>query len=472
MSDLQFSFRHQQSIPAAVQSSIINATINNKPPIATQILTTTTTTTATTTCTTNTTAAPKSHQRPSTSQLSLNLFNKLSFEDRDEFHILPATITEECAQITQQQDQQQQQQQCPQKNNINNETDEQLSEIQKNVILGDNINEKTFNNFNSETKDEKNDNLVKQSSSDCDQLITTQQQQQFQHIGPSVIATFNTGDATTTIELISTTCGSVPPLTSISISSTYGTTPTINVVCPIDEEIPSTPSPIIGSEQVASITTTTTTTSSAQPTPTTTNIDEEILPIIILPPQIPPPPPSPSSSITLVEQINLDVQTFDEKYIPQEELSPTTDEYQECCAPDDDYQYDITAAVGEMLTVGCVAPAPTPAPSIAPLAEVEIDPDDIDISEATAAAAIAAAAMIPTTIEAVEKNAAAATAANNSSDTIEHKKKRKKKNSFEKMDKDVVTTTDIVATTTTTASTVTTSDDAQNRNAVCPWEDE
>lgn len=102
-----------------------------------------------------------------------------------------------------------------------------------------------------------------------------------------------------------------------------------------------------------------------------------------------------------------------------EELSPTTDEYQECCAPedfpmnadddesdaveqpsdvagvadsagrvtdddkpdgnedDDGGAADDDEETGEQLAPGCVAPAPTPAPSIAPLAEIEgADGDD------------------------------------------------------------------------------------------------
>lgn len=453
MSDLQFFFRHQQSSPAAVQTSIIQSGTINQPQ-STQISTTTTAETI----------VPKS-QRPSTSQLSLNLFNKLSFEDREEFHILPATITEECAQIIQQD----QQNQCPLK--YNNENEQFTSEI-KNVILRD-TNEKTLNNLNETKEEEDKENLVKSSSSECDQLITTQQQQQqqlYQQTAPSVIATFNTGDATTTIELISSTTSAG----AAAASTSYGTTPTINVVCPIDEDkaspVPSPPKPSVPLPPAI-----TSTSSTPQSSAITTNI-EEILPIIILPPQIPPPPPSPSSSIVLSggEQINLDVQSFDDKYIPQEELSPTTEEYQECCVPDDDdYQYDITAAVGDILTVGCVAPAPTPAPSIAPLAEVEVDPpdDDIEMHDCELPAE-AAAAMIPTTIEAVVEKTAGA--ASSSSDTlVEHKKKRKKKNSFElKTDKDVVTTDIVAQTTTTTTTTVPTSDDPQNRNTVCPWEEE
>lgn len=73
--------------------------------------------------------------------------------------------------------------------------------------------------------------------------------------------------------------------------------------------------------------------------------------------------------------------TAEDKCIPQEELSPTTDEYQECCPPAD-YQYDMSTE-GEILAPGCVPPAPTPAPSIAPLAEVEVDPpeDELDTED-------------------------------------------------------------------------------------------
>lgn len=160
----------------------------------------------------------------------------------------------------------------------------------------------------------------------------------------------------------------------------------------------------------------------------------------------------------------MDVQGFDEKYIPQEELSPTTEEYQECCAPDDDYQYDI-ATVGELLAAGCVAPAPTPAPSIAPLAEVEVDPpdDDVEMVDQQSEMAIGTA-MIPTTVAAIAEK----------QDSVEHKRKRKKKNSIEmKTDKDLESGDAIVAiTTTTTTTVVTASDDPHNRNAVCPWEDE
>lgn len=62
-----------------------------------------------------------------------------------------------------------------------------------------------------------------------------------------------------------------------------------------------------------------------------------------------------------------------------DDLSPTTDEYQECmpfqAQRGDSEDYDLAAGGGNLLP-GCVAPAPTPAPSIAPLAEVEFDPQD------------------------------------------------------------------------------------------------
>lgn len=67
--------------------------------------------------------------------------------------------------------------------------------------------------------------------------------------------------------------------------------------------------------------------------------------------------------------------------ITVDDLSPTTEEYQECMnfqknvVDDDDDEYDLVTD-GCNLAPGCVAPTPTPAPSIAPLAEVEIDPPD------------------------------------------------------------------------------------------------
>lgn len=132
---------------------------------------------------------------------------------------------------------------------------------------------------------------------------------------------------------------------------------------------------------------------------------------------------------------NLNISTTDEKCIPQEELSPTTDEYQECCPPAD-YQYDISAE-GEILAPGCVAPAPTPAPSIAPLAEVEVDPpeDELETEE----------------MESVQVSDSGET----KSET--NKNMKKEADGANVAEKDVVETQ---------------CEEPQCRNAVCPWEDE
>lgn len=135
------------------------------------------------------------------------------------------------------------------------------------------------------------------------------------------------------------------------------------------------------------------------------------------------------------KQIAKPVSTTDEKCIPPEELSPTTDEYQECCIPAN-YQYDISTD-GEMLARGCVAPAPTPAPSIAPLAEVEVDPpeDELDTEE----------------IESVHVSEAG------------EAKSEVKKSDKPDGDGAAVVEKDVVETQ---------CEETQCRNPVCPWEDE
>ncbi|KAJ6638161.1 Regulator of G-protein signaling 7 [Pseudolycoriella hygida] len=132
---------------------------------------------------------------------------------------------------------------------------------------------------------------------------------------------------------------------------------------------------------------------------------------------------------------NLNVTATDEKCMPQEELSPTTDEYQECCPPTD-YQYDISTE-GEILAPGCVAPAPTPAPSIAPLAEVEVDPpeDELETDEMETPHVSESAQMIDDA----------------------------KTNVKQEIDGKSVAEKDVAETQ---------SEEAQCRNAVCPWEDE
>lgn len=88
--------------------------------------------------------------------------------------------------------------------------------------------------------------------------------------------------------------------------------------------------------------------------------------------------PSPTHHSTGNLQLSLEVKKSDEFVAPQEDLSPSMDEYEECNPTSGDYLYD--AIAGEMPVPGCVAPAPTPAPLIAPLAEIEVDPPDDDIA--------------------------------------------------------------------------------------------
>lgn len=209
--------------------------------------------------------------------------------------------------------------------------------------------------------------------------------------------------------------------------SLYGTTPTINVVCPIGEE-----TFMETDEMQLSVT-------EEEDEDDIDDADDDAR--------------TPTNATNELHQ--LDVNTYDDKNIPQEELSPTTEEYQECCPPDD-YQYDISTE-GEILVPGCVAPAPTPAPSIAPLAEVEIDPTDDDPDTEEAAIEICCDIAIDDT---------AATVADALPTTSEVKKRRKKRNSETKVDK--------ADTEASQESLVTPqADDGQHgRNAVCPWEDE
>lgn len=140
------------------------------------------------------------------------------------------------------------------------------------------------------------------------------------------------------------------------------------------------------------------------------------------------------TDVRLAKNLNI-LTTTDEKCIPQEELSPTTDEYQECCPPAD-YQYDISTE-GEIVAPGCVAPAPTPAPSIAPLAEVEVDPpeDELETEE----------------MESVHVSEPAETTGEANANV------KKEADGTNVVEKDVVETQ---------------CEESQCRNAVCPWEDE
>ncbi|XP_037920486.1 regulator of G-protein signaling 9 isoform X9 [Hermetia illucens] len=126
--------------------------------------------------------------------------------------------------------------------------------------------------------------------------------------------------------------------------------------------------------------------------------------------------------------------------VPQEELSPTTEEYQEARFGEniDEYSYTIED-VEANLTPGCVAPAPTPAPSLAPLAEIE--PDQVDEE--------------PESMEPIK------------SEAEEPKKRRKKRDSNAKK-LDVTKEEDGGGGGMATQS----KEGETDRNTVCPWEDE
>lgn len=133
---------------------------------------------------------------------------------------------------------------------------------------------------------------------------------------------------------------------------------------------------------------------------------------------------------SLSKQLSLDVQKSAEHSISAEDLSPSMDEYQECC-PASEYHYDSATAAG-LLAPGCVAPAPTPAPLIAPLAEIETYPVDDE----------------PVTAAAPEDEAAAAK---------QPHKHRKRLSGDSKGEP---------------SSATTKSTEEMHRNDVCPWEDE
>lgn len=99
------------------------------------------------------------------------------------------------------------------------------------------------------------------------------------------------------------------------------------------------------------------------------------------------PPRKSSQQLNVIQKMFL----VEEEAGINDDLSPTTDEYQECvpfqAQRGDSEDYDLasggSSCVGVVscghLAPGCVAPAPTPAPSIAPLAEVEFDPQDDEV---------------------------------------------------------------------------------------------
>lgn len=223
----------------------------------------------------------------------------------------------------------------------------------------------------------------------------------------------------------------------------YGTTPTINVVCPLGEEDKfDHPSDTMDIDQFH------------EHLAEESVINSEAF----------------DDAMQTSELDQLDVKTYEVGAIPQEELSPTTEEYQECCPPDD-YQYDISTE-GEILVPGCVAPAPTPAPSIAPLAEVEVDPpdDELDVEELEDVVPNAEVQRSGTKLSSqISEDMATEEVDASNQHTEQTKRKRKKRNSESKLEKDspcaVLDPPQIV-------ETPQMETDTPSRNAVCPWEDE
>lgn len=152
-----------------------------------------------------------------------------------------------------------------------------------------------------------------------------------------------------------------------------------------------------------------------------------------------------------------------------EELSPTTEEYQDqCCAPDD-FQLE-----GEILAPGCVAPAPTPAPSIAPLAEVEGDPadddpeaDDEDEDIAEQVTQVVETDDMIGSMGAIEPIVVIQSVATTAASKRHHRKKR----SVEGQNQEGGGT-GVAAVTNEASVSRQNSEEVAGHNTVCPWEDE
>ncbi|XP_046801736.1 uncharacterized protein LOC111676001 isoform X2 [Lucilia cuprina] len=169
-------------------------------------------------------------------------------------------------------------------------------------------------------------------------------------------------------------------------------------------------------------------------------------------------------------------------YSTHEELSPTTDEYQEGLQFGDDGKDDYDIADSDS-NVGYIPPAPTPAPSMAPLAEMDTDTVDDECSEE----------FKPKESPQTEKSAKLPVSSIPKCTTEEVKKKRKKRHleskksaSAEEKDKATTSTaiTSVVQATTAAAGTgnggAAGAGGVQESSAkteadittVCPWEDE
>lgn len=132
---------------------------------------------------------------------------------------------------------------------------------------------------------------------------------------------------------------------------------------------------------------------------------------------------------------------------PPEELSPTTEGYQESAQDVYDYEIGMCDVENSSISAGCVAPAPTPAPSLAPLATIDTDVVDDEL-DATS------------TADPEKAEQASTSGANRSKPLNEESKKKKKKRTVSEEKK---------------------LDESDNgppksaeadRNTVCPWEDE
>lgn len=159
----------------------------------------------------------------------------------------------------------------------------------------------------------------------------------------------------------------------------------------------------------------------------------------------------------------------------QEELSPTTDEYQEGLQFDtdgkEDYEYDI---IDTDTQAGYIPPAPTPAPSMAPLAEMDIDTvDDEPCEEMCSMQELAEIPTTPTPI--VNMYEVSPTIIENVIPVVtEEVKKRRKKRSAEGKKILSLDEKEQKASTSTggAAEIVSGTKSETDRNAVCPWEDE
>lgn len=187
-----------------------------------------------------------------------------------------------------------------------------------------------------------------------------------------------------------------------------------------------------------------------------------------------PPPPPPIGPMEEEEQLRVKEEIAAAQET-QEELSPTTDEYQESLQFDidgkEDYEYDI---VDTDTQAGYIPPAPTPAPSMAPLAEMDIDTVDDEPCEEMCSMQVSVE--IPTTpTPAVNMYEASPTIIESVLPVVtEEVKKRRKKRSAEV--KKIISLDEREQKASTSADggaeVASETKSETDRNAVCPWEDE